>query len=480
MSRSRHVGKIRKRLEEIKNLSFRLAKLDFNHNESVRLATDALLDGGIPAYLKALEDEGEVDFLSTVEAQYIKKNAREPYYSSETHADGEAGPRQNNDATSLPSGTYFPLVSENSEPTLLHTWSASEKPYLKEKSSTTVYFQTDKNSNIRDLIRRCINKTCQVWGWKFGEQETGRAAVGFWTWAFIMRVESNSLPIGKRVLAILMDVFTDAEIFCDVLEAANKRQVFVYLLLDHSNLKLFTEMCDKLHVAEGHFKNISVRSVTGEVYCAKSGRKFSGQIQEKFIISDWRYVLSGSYSFTWLSGQVHRNFLSKFTGQVVELFDEEFRHLYALSKPMAGLRPPSHTSLFMLNKSTAATQGSLTNSSHLGSIHTPSDPFSCLSNNSGSASRQSVRTPVYNIHPTVSPSPLNRVHSFHGYTTFMTTPPPHGIQVNYYQRQYVADSPAVLYNNINIYRPIRMRQEDIKRAQMNPVWRCLHKANLLR
>ncbi|XP_062985982.1 protein FAM83A [Elgaria multicarinata webbii] len=442
MNRSRHMGKIRRRLEEVKNWSFRLAKVDFSHNESVRMATDALLDGGFPSYLKALEDEGEVDFLSTVEAQYIKRNAREPYYSSDAHADGDAGPRQGNDARSLPSGTYFPLVSENSEPALLHTWIAAEKPYLKEKSSATVYFQTDKNSNIRDLIRRCINKTCQV-------------------------------------LAILMDVFTDAEIFCDVLEAANKRKVFVYLLLDHSNLKLFTEMCDKLHIAEGQFKNISVRSVTGEVYCAKSGRKFSGQIQEKFIISDWRCVLSGSYSFTWLCGQVHRNILSKFTGQVVELFDEEFRHLYAMSKPVAGLRPPSHTSLFLLSKSTAATQGSLSNSSSSqGSVHTPSDPFSCLSNNSVTPSRPPAQTPVYRGQ-TVSPSPLNRVHSFHGYTTFMTTPPPNGIQVNYYHRQYITDSPTVLYNNVNIYRPMRVRQEEFSRARMNPVWRCLHKANLI-
>ncbi|CAI5779045.1 FAM83 domain-containing protein [Podarcis lilfordi] len=440
MNRSRHMGKIRRRLEDVKNWSFRLAKLDFSHNESVRLATDALLDGGLQSYLKALDEEGEVDFLSTVEAQYIKRNAREPYYASDTHPDGEAGPRQNNDTRSLQSGTYFPLVSESSEPALLHTWSASEKPYLKEKSSATVYFQTDKNSNIRDLIRRCINKTSQV-------------------------------------LAILMDVFTDAEIFCDVLEAANKRRVFVYLLLDHSNLKLFTEMCDKLHVAEGHFKNISVRSVTGEVYCAKSGRKFSGQIQEKFIISDWRYVLSGSYSFTWLCGQVHRNFLSKFTGQVVELFDEEFRHLYALSKPVAGLRPPSHTSLFLLNKSTAATQGSLTNSSNQGSLRTPSDPFSCPSNHSGSRSRQPPKAPVRSSHP-ASPSPLSRVHSFHGYTTYMN-PQPNGIQVNYYHRQYISDSPAVLYNKVNIYRPMRMRQEDVKRAQMNPVWRCLHNAKLI-
>ncbi|XP_053106513.1 protein FAM83A [Hemicordylus capensis] len=442
MNRSRHVGKIRRRLEDVKNWSFRLVKMDFSHNESVRLATDALLDGGVQSYLKALEEEGEVDFLSSVEAQYIRRNAKEPYYARDSHTDGEEGPRLNNDGRSLQSGTYFPLISESSEPALLHSWSSAEKPYLKEKSSATVYFQTDKNSNIRDIIRRCINKTCQV-------------------------------------LAILMDVFTDAEIFCDVLEAANKRRVFVYLLLDHSNLKLFTEMCDKLHVPENHFKNISVRSVTGEVYCAKSGRKFSGQIQEKFIISDWRYVLSGSYSFTWLCGQVHRNFLSKYTGQVVELFDEEFRHLYAISKPVAGLRPLSHPSLFLLNKSTAATQGSLTNSSNQGSIHTPSDPFSCLSNNSVSPSRQPPRkTPIHSCHP-VSPSPLNRVHSFHGYTTFMTPPLPNGIQVNYYQRQYITESPAALYNNIHIYRPMRMRQGDASRAQLNPVWRCLHKANLI-
>ncbi|XP_054841654.1 protein FAM83A [Eublepharis macularius] len=444
MNRSKHTGKIRRRLEEVKNGSFRLTKADFSHNESVRLATDALLDGGIQSYFKALEEEGEVDFLSSVEAQYIKRNAKEPYYASDMHADGETGPRQTNDARSMESGTYFPFNSESSEPALLHTWGATEKPYLKEKSSATVYFQTDKNSNIRDIIRRCISKTSQV-------------------------------------LAILMDVFSDTEIFCDILEAANKRRVFVYLLLDHSNLKLFTEMCDKLHVTEGHFKNISVRSVTGEVYCAKSGRKFSGQIQEKFIISDWRYVLSGSYSFTWLCGQVHRNFLSKFTGQVVELFDEEFRHLYATSKPVAGLKSPSHPS-FLLNNSMAATQGSLTSSSSSSSResnHNPSDLFTCPSNNNTLPRKPPPRTPVYNGHPP-SQSPLNRVHSFHGYTTFMTTPPQSSIQVNYYQRQYITDSPAVVYNNVNLYRPTRIRPEEVNRAQLNPVWRCLHKANLIR
>uniref|UniRef100_A0A8C3Q4T5 Family with sequence similarity 83 member A n=1 Tax=Geospiza parvula TaxID=87175 RepID=A0A8C3Q4T5_GEOPR len=294
--------------------SLKLTKVDFSHNESIRLATDAFLDGGTDSYRETLSKEGEVDFLSSVEAQYIKDNARESYYAQESPgADGAAAPKQN-DAGSLPSGTYFPTISDSSEPALLHTWITAEKPYLKEKSTATVYFQTEKNSNIRDIIRRYIHKTTQV-------------------------------------LAIVMDVFTDTEILCDLLEAANKRMVFVYLLLDHSSVDLFSEMCDKLQISEDLFKNISVRSVTGEVYCAKSGRKFSGKIQEKFLISDWRYVLSGSYSFTWLCGQVHRNLLSKFTGQVVELFDEEFRHLYALSKPVRGPKTPPRSLPFLFSRS---------------------------------------------------------------------------------------------------------------------------------
>lgn len=51
-----------------------------------------------------------------------------------------------------------------------------------------------------------------------------------------------------------MDIFTDTEIFCDVLEAAHKRSVFVFLLLDHNNIKLFTEMCDKVQITEDHLK----------------------------------------------------------------------------------------------------------------------------------------------------------------------------------------------------------------------------------
>lgn len=163
MSWSRHVGKIRKRLEEVKSQWVRPTRADFSDNESARLATDALLDGGPEAYWQALGQEGEVDFLSSVEAQYIQAQAKEPSCAPEPPGGAEASPR-GLDSCSLPSGTYFPVASEGSEPTLLHTWASAQKPYLKEKSSATVYFQADKHNNIRDLIRRCITRTSQVWG----------------------------------------------------------------------------------------------------------------------------------------------------------------------------------------------------------------------------------------------------------------------------------------------------------------------------
>ncbi|KAB1257911.1 Protein FAM83A [Camelus dromedarius] len=415
MSQARHLGKIRKRLEDVKSQWVQPARADFNDNESARLATDALLDGGPEAYWQALSQEGEVDFLSSVEAQYIQAQTKEPPCAPEPLGGAEAGSK-GLDSCSLQSGTYFPVASEGSEQTLLHTWASAEKPYLKEKSSATVYFQTDKHNNIRDLIRRCITRTSQV-------------------------------------LAILMDVFTDVEIFCDILEAANKRGVFVCVLLDQGGVTLFQEMCDKAQISDSHLKNISIRSVEGEVYCAKSGRKFAGQIQEKFIISDWRYVLCGSYSFTWLCGHVHRNILSKFTGQAVELFDEEFRHLYASSKPVMGLKSPRLSAPLQPSAGPSPLPGRLSGSSCSASDRTTSDPFSSLSAGSN-PQNQSLSTSSGPGSPlTPNPPPAPRFQPHHG---------PWGPlipQAHFSPRPH--DGLPALYSNLNAYRPTRLQLEQL-------------------
>ncbi|KAM4688674.1 protein FAM83A [Discoglossus pictus] len=429
MNRPKSFGKIKKRLEDIKNKWAKLTKVEYCYNESARLATDALLDGGSEAYNKVLSKEGEVDFLSPEEVQYIMEHKKEPYYSNENHSENETGSVKN--GTNSRSESYYPVNSDNSEPsTPLHNWSSEEKPYLKDKSSATVYFQSDRSSTIRETIRRSIHKTSQV-------------------------------------LAIMMDEFTDAEIFCDVLEAANKRNIFVYLLLDVTKIKSFLHMCEKLQVKDVHLKNISVRSVTGEVYCAKSGKKFAGQIHEKFIISDWRCVLSGSYSFTWLSGQVHRNFLYKFSGEVVELFDEEFRHLYAISKPVMGLKSPAPMAPVIVRENSGVS--SMTESSTQESINTTSEPLSGSSAASISQASQRPKSPVHIAAP--AQSSLQRMNSFHGYTA-LRSPPAQNYQPNYYQRNYMPESPTHFFNNnANIYRSVRNRRDDFATSRFTQGWR---------
>ncbi|EGV91485.1 Protein FAM83A [Cricetulus griseus] len=57
-----------------------------------------------------------------------------------------------------------------------------------------------------------------------------------------------------------MDVFTDVEIFCDILEAANKRGVFICVLLDQGGVKPFQEMCDKAQICDTHLKGHAVEN----------------------------------------------------------------------------------------------------------------------------------------------------------------------------------------------------------------------------
>lgn len=42
-------------------------------------------------------------------------------------------------------------------------------------------------------------------------------------------------------------------------------------------------------------QNMRIRSVRGDTYCTKSGKKFSGQVLEKFMIIDCEEVIAGSY-----------------------------------------------------------------------------------------------------------------------------------------------------------------------------------------
>lgn len=66
------------------------------------------------------------------------------------------------------------------------------------------------------------------------------------------------LCLGFQVIAVVMDVFTDVDIFRDLLDAGFKRRVSVYILLESTMLPHFLAMCQRANMHAGHLKVISV------------------------------------------------------------------------------------------------------------------------------------------------------------------------------------------------------------------------------
>lgn len=57
-----------------------------------------------------------------------------------------------------------------------------------------------------------------------------------------------------QVIAVVMDVFTDANIFRDLLDVSFKKRVSVYILLERKALPHFLSMCQRANMHTGHLK----------------------------------------------------------------------------------------------------------------------------------------------------------------------------------------------------------------------------------
>ena len=58
------------------------------------------------------------------------------------------------------------------------------------------------------------------------------------------------VPLPVQVIAVVMDLFTDGEIFQDIVDAASKRRVPVYVILDEAGVSCFLEMCQGLELPD--------------------------------------------------------------------------------------------------------------------------------------------------------------------------------------------------------------------------------------
>ncbi|KAM9120748.1 protein FAM83C [Pangshura tecta] len=296
-------GPLRSRLEELKKPWWRKPiPLVLQHSETARLAVDAFLEQGEPGYLQAIAEEQELPFLSPLDMDYMSQHRSQSILEPNARKGHQTEPKEGDSEdrasllSELSSGTYFPLLSDIQPPELELGWPLATG-YGQTQAS--VYFQRNKANSIKDLLRCLISRA-------------------------------------KTVIAVVMDLFTDMEILCDLMEASSRRRVSVYLILDEKYLKYFIEMCSKMGLNKDHFPNMRVRCVSGDAYYSKGGKKFEGQVLEKFVLIDCDHVLAGTYSFTWLCSQVHTCLVTHFQGKIVEDFDREFRSLYVESKPVPG------------------------------------------------------------------------------------------------------------------------------------------------
>ncbi|XP_043994422.1 protein FAM83H [Gambusia affinis] len=265
-----------------------------HYREEYRLAIDALIEQDIQGYFEFLQTSDLVGFLSQSEIEYIKSTLQGPSQSSGapelTYYEGGQDAEGSSD-------TYWPLQSDTAAPGLDLGWPLPQHSFVGPTEVTTLVNPSDTEMpSIKEQARRLIKNA-------------------------------------RHVIAIVMDMFTDVDIFSDLLEAAG-RHVPVYILLDERNAPHFVNMVMSCKVNLDLIQMMRVRTVAGVTYYSRTGKSFKGQVKDCFLLTDCRAVLSGNYSFMWSYEKIHRCIAHLFLGELVTTFDEEFRILFAQSEPL--------------------------------------------------------------------------------------------------------------------------------------------------
>ncbi|TWW78798.1 Protein FAM83B [Takifugu flavidus] len=278
-----------------------------HYKESYRMAIDRLVSGGRDSYQEFLKGERIGSFLSEDELAFISANVEQ--LPPQNHTEEICDPQENKSS----SGTYWPMYSDTDAPDLDLGW-PEIFPDTRQTNIDLLFHPPRQNSpTIKEVVRKNIQEA-------------------------------------RQVISIVMDVFTDVDIFKEVV-SASLRGVPVYILLDDYHVKSFLTMAENQDVNIRQLRNMRVRTVKGLNYLCKSGATFHGTMQQRFLLVDCLTAIYGSYSFTWSSEKINLNMIQVITGHLVKSFDEEFRTLYARSSAPADLCPLDGSLLQKLPKS---------------------------------------------------------------------------------------------------------------------------------
>ncbi|XP_070612193.1 protein FAM83F [Erythrolamprus reginae] len=261
----------------------------YYYSEEQRRALEVLAADGEKAFKAQVKAEKLPDFLSSRELEVL----RDGWQSYDAHL--EMGKTINGPSGKPLSLSYWPDRSDTEIPPLDMGWTHN---YFYRGTTRLALYTHPRKEEQTPHVKQVVRETIQQ---------------------------------AKKIIAIVMDQFTDRDIFRDIIDAAYKRRVPVYMILDEEGSVLFLEMCKCMDLSDFHIRNIRVRCVPGVGYSLASGR-IRGNLASRFLMVDGEKVLTGSYSFTWTSSHINRNILLCLSGQHVEIFDTEFRELYAISE----------------------------------------------------------------------------------------------------------------------------------------------------
>ncbi|CAB1338522.1 unnamed protein product [Coregonus sp. 'balchen'] len=271
-----------------------------HYKEAYRLAIDSLVNEGRESYQEFLKAERIGSFLSEDELHFITTNASQPLPSN--HTKEINGPAPDTPASKSSTGTYWPVHSDIATPDLELGWPEVTHDRLQTNIDLLFHPPRLNSPTIKEVIRKQIQDA-------------------------------------RQVIAIVMDIFTDVDIFKEVVDAST-RGIPVYVLLDEFHLQSFLLMVENQDIQIPKLRNMKVRTVKGHDYLCRSGATFHGAMEQKFLLVDCQTVVYGSYSFMWSYEKINLSMVQVITGQLVESYDEEFRTLFARSFVLAVLIPP--------------------------------------------------------------------------------------------------------------------------------------------
>ncbi|RXN16145.1 FAM83G isoform X1 [Labeo rohita] len=195
------------------NLRTNESKPEFFYSEEQRLALETLIHDGKDAFEDYIKTNNIRCFLSDLELERIL-NTVEVYSPGSPENTAELLGESDGEEISL---QYWPDRSDRSIPQLDIGW--PDRASYRGMTRVQVYTQPpyDGQSHIKEVVRKMISQA-------------------------------------QKVIAIVMDLFTDIDIFKDVLDVSYKRKVSVYIMLDSTGVKHFLRMCEKAGMHTGHLK----------------------------------------------------------------------------------------------------------------------------------------------------------------------------------------------------------------------------------